>query len=140
MVNPNISQTTENTSPMQDKLLEIVTQIQSGIMLAKDFAVEQLPDIAQSYVMYGRVSVTFGFITALLALIAGIFGIYYFSVKRKDTDNWGNWLWFRTFGTMMSGLFSFVFAFVASLSASNFFLVWFAPKVWLLKEIATMLK
>lgn len=35
---------------LQGKLVEILASIQSGVGQAKDFALVQLPDIAQSYV------------------------------------------------------------------------------------------
>ena len=39
---------------LNGKLVEILTSIQTAAGKASDFALEQLPDIAQSYVMYGR--------------------------------------------------------------------------------------
>jgi hypothetical protein len=41
---------------LQGKLVEILTQIQSTVGQAKDFTLQQLPDIAQSYIYYGVVS------------------------------------------------------------------------------------
>jgi len=40
---------------LNEKLVEILSSIQSAAGKASDFAVEQLPDIAQSYIAYGRV-------------------------------------------------------------------------------------
>lgn len=40
---------------LQAKMVEILTTIQRGTETAGTFAMEQLPDIAQQYVLYGRV-------------------------------------------------------------------------------------
>lgn len=39
---------------LNTKLVEILTSIQTAAGKASDFALDQLPDIAQSYVLYGR--------------------------------------------------------------------------------------
>lgn len=39
---------------LQLKMVEILTAIQSAVGKSADFALEQLPDIAQQYVLYGR--------------------------------------------------------------------------------------
>lgn len=41
---------------LQSKLVEILGSIQTAAGKAGDFAMTQLPDIAQSYVVYGRIS------------------------------------------------------------------------------------
>ena len=40
---------------LQLKLTEILTAIQVGVSKTADFTLEQLPDIAQQYLLYGKV-------------------------------------------------------------------------------------
>ena len=121
---------------MQDKLVEILSSIQTATGKAADFAIEQLPDVAQSYVMYGRISITFWLI-ASLAAIFGSWKLIRFSRKLLDEDAWSAG---GTYGVVfgVAGMFIFPIMAVANLNAA--ILVWVAPKVWLLKEIAGMLK
>lgn len=128
---------------LQGKLVEILTSIQSAAGKASDFAMEQLPDIAQSYVVYGR-AVTTARSLFLIGLAVACFMICRYAFKnpwnisdyswdqgKKRSDSNHIVIWF-------AGVFG---GFFAMLSFATFdFLVWFAPKVWLLKEIAGMLK
>jgi hypothetical protein len=121
---------------LQSKLVEILTAMQTVAGQAKDFTLEQLPDIAQSYVVYGRAS-------SVISLLAGCFLIWcavllgrkVYEAYKKDESH----------PIAILGAFGMV-AFSVVIFAWNLFalkaaaLVWFAPKVWLLKEIAGMLK
>ena len=115
---------------LQSKLVEILTSIQAATGKAADFAMDQLPDIAQSYVVYGRVSATFWAALAFASL-AAIF------CKRKALDDALNngdfWPVPTIFGAAVAGLI-----FITSLQSA--FLAWLAPKVWLLKELAQLVK
>lgn len=113
---------------LQSKLVEILTSIQTATGKAADFAVEQLPDIAQSYVVYGRVHTTTCVVSAVL-----IFGALVWVGNRYSKPSEGmSWLG-AAFGAVvpfLTVLFNF----------SDMLLVWFAPKVWLLKELAQLAK
>ena len=121
---------------LQGKLVEILTSIQSAAGAASNFAMEQLPDIAQSYVVYGRATTTFYVIAGIIGLIACFWGAHVFEkAKRNDRSFPHGMVYF------FLGLVGLIFpggAVVANIG--EFFLVWVAPKVWLLREIATMLK
>ena len=119
---------------LQGKLVEILTQIQGNVSQAKDFTLQQLPDIAQSYIYYGMVS------SAVWTLIGlGLCYLSYFFYKKTkepkedwDDDKIAEWV-----VSTLSGFFGTITTIVA---LENLLLVWFAPKVWLLKEIASFLK
>jgi hypothetical protein len=55
---------------LQGKLVEILTSIQTATGKASDFAMSQLPDVAQSYVGYGRALYTVGVVLGALFLLA----------------------------------------------------------------------
>ena len=120
---------------LQSKLVEILAGIQAATKAAGDFAIEQLPDIAQQYMVYGRVYHTARFIVGVvltaLAMAAICFCVKFAKQRREDAA-------FVSGGTGIVVLV--IGALVAGASSSNFFLVWFAPKVWLLKEIAGLLR
>lgn len=124
---------------LQLKLVEILTSIQSAAGKASDFALSELPDIAQSYLTYGRVEVTAWLLLALFLVgygihICGRAGKEVSKPMAQQNDA------IMIFGGI-SGIASVVVGFIVLMATiSNFFLVWFAPKVWLLKELAHLLK
>ena len=128
---------------LQDKLVEILAAIQTTAGQAKDFTLAQLPDIAQSYVMYGRVKSAV-LVTLLLLIAAGLlalavhayknpWNISEYSWDRDKKRSESNWM------AMWLGGGLGIFMIFAAFTTFNW-LVWFAPKVWLLKEIANLLK
>jgi hypothetical protein len=128
---------------LQGKLVEILTSIQSGVGEAKDFALSQLPDIAQSYIAYGRISsaITCALLLAI-ALAAGATFLWNMRNFVRDTDF--NCIKSRAGSQVivwvMSGLTFFVSAPLFIVSINSALLVWLAPKVWLLKELAHLVK
>ena len=130
---------------LQGKLVEILSSIQAATGKASDFAMEQLPDIAQSYVAYGRVSSSL-FALAAIAAAAASFHIAYnkgFNDKaatHQDGCQKGDWHDSRIAFTII-GSVCFLFAFLVCVPVINeALLVWLAPKVWLLKELAQLVK
>ena len=128
---------------LQAKLVEILSGIQSATKAAGDFALGQLPDIAQSYVMYGRVR-TVAISAVLLLLGAALLGLSRWAYKHPwNTSNYSfekdqkrsesNYL-----AMVFPGIFGAAFTMLGLLTFD--FLVWFAPKVWLLKELASLVK
>lgn len=115
---------------LQDKLVEILTSIQTATGRAADFAVEQLPDIAQSYIVYGRVSTT----VSSLALCSIVFLLVRaLHRNRRDLAQGEPWTVLAVFGVILFGL-------LAMVCVEHSLLAWFAPKVWLLKELAQLMK
>lgn len=113
---------------LQGKLVEILSAIQSAAGQAGDFAMEQLPDIAAQYVAYGRVVHVVGIVLAL----GGLFGCFKLFKWLIATDQ-------GEFAPMVL----FIATPVAIVLVGNIgpaLMVWFAPKVWLLKELAALVK
>ncbi len=119
---------------LQGKLVEILSAIQAGARAAGDFAMEQLPDIAQQYVLYGRVvSTAYVVMFALLAICCVATVVMHARGKEDLLDCEPAIVIFGPIGGALSAAIAFV----------NFgpaMLVWFAPKVWLLKELAGLIK
>jgi len=127
---------------LQNKLVEVISQIQQAVSQSSSFVLEQLPDIVQQYVLWGRVS------TALtsLCLLFGVYLCYYFSNKvwkkpMMATNTFSGeeyiseacWLLRWMFPAAAIG---FSIRFVETLDL----MVWLAPKVWLIKELAALIK
>lgn len=122
---------------LQAKLVEILTSIQAATGRAADFALEQLPDIAQSYVAYGRAWWTL--LAALgIALTATSATVALRLGWRNTRAVYSHGVWtdgrcaaafFGTGATAAGAVLTLVALHQAAL-------VWFAPKVWLLKELA----
>jgi hypothetical protein len=116
---------------LQGKLVEILTQIQSTVGQAKDFTLQQLPDIAQSYIYYGMAINT---LLVFISLVLFVFGVLFFKKGKIDTYKGPDYFMFGSWFLLPSGIITFW------VNISEFLLVWVAPKVWLLKEIAVLLK
>lgn len=167
---------------LQGKLVEILTSMQIAVSKGADFAAAQLPDIAQQYVTYGRISHTFGALVAVVVVVVAGFAFHWAHKTEKSekirekaakgaydqkvaeyqvaSDAWIRGLSingvasrpsypsnvYEYFGTDQTALkiASVGFAFMGFggfiANSGYLFMVWFAPKVWLLKEIAGMLK
>ncbi len=124
---------------LQAKLVEILASIQASTKAAGDFAMEQLPGIAMQYVMYGRVK-TAALTAFMLLVAAALFATFrwayknpwnasIYSVKRSESNY---------FVMAITCVFGSLSALAGVLSFD--WLVWIAPKVWLLKELASLVK
>lgn len=120
---------------LQGKLVEILTSIQTAAGKASDFALEQLPDIAQSYIVYGRAIHTLGVVVPILALV--VIGVVALRLNAQAMKR----DYYDAFPYVMGTTVASVAPVMAlAMNTSACLLVWFAPKVWLLKEIAGLLK
>lgn len=125
---------------LQAKLVEILSGIQSATKAAGDFALEQLPDIAQSYVMYGRVTGLFYSAAWLAAFVCSWRVALKYGYFSKAPNQYGMWPDTRI-AVVVFGTFAIVVCGVISMyTIGSAALVWFAPKVWLLKELASLVK
>jgi hypothetical protein len=118
---------------LQGKLVEILTSVQGAVGRASDFAMAELPDIAQSYIAYGRTMSVIGACVILFFITLSIWGGYRINKAVGD----GYW---EGVGWAVGGGGIFLCLFATLLTLPSYVLVWAAPKVWLLKEIAGMLK
>ena len=98
---------------LQLKMVEILTAIQSAVGKSADFALEQLPDIAQQYVLYGRVWSTIAVLVSLAFLVTAVWAALRFGYLSKKTDYDGDWTEGRGFaaglGTVAAALAAYVF-------------------------------
>lgn len=125
---------------LQGKLVEILSSIQTAAGKASDFAMEQLPDIAQSYIVYGRFVETMQAATSLAIFFGCIYAMYWaVCISKSETEygTWGEGRGFTLGAGILGGGISFAGVMIEGPHAA---LVWFAPKVWLLKEIAGMIR
>lgn len=117
---------------LQTKALEVITSLQRGVEKAGEFAAEQLPDIALQYVLFGRAWTTTLVLTGLALLALTVW-----AARRVRSSEESEGMQIACFvGAMVSGMFSLVFL----TNLQDFFMVWFAPKLWLLLELASLLK
>lgn len=139
---------------LQGKLVEILSGIQGATSKASDFALSQLPDIVQSYVLYGRVSSLLAIAVGLLLIAVGIWLVVKGwrteaeSKKQKRADDEKNpgryhstFDYEQGFGWFMASIVPLTFGVIVFIaSINNAMLVWFAPKVWLLKALASLIR
>ncbi|OZB49761.1 MAG: hypothetical protein B7X60_00140 [Polynucleobacter sp. 39-45-136] len=121
---------------LQLKLVDILTGIQTAVAKGADFAMDQIPDIA---VQYLRFSLTWEVVEAVIAVV---FMVALVKVCRhawrKANDEYDDGFW--AFTTVASGALSF-FTFVSFMwSLKAITMMTLAPKVWLIKELATLVK
>lgn len=125
---------------LQNKLAEVLGGIAEGVTQAKDFAVEQLPDVAQQYIMFGMVWETAAFV--MLAAATGLFTWMFLHGWKLASDDESSYKdadrgqIMMIFGSI-SGLATVVFCLV---QLKAVLLVWFAPKLYLLQGIAGLVK
>lgn len=136
---------------LQSKMVEILGSIQSATGKMSDFAIEQLPDIAQSYIAYGR---TWSVITLCMSLGIIALAVWMVFMGRravaKDRSLESNSTAFYTkYGRLqddgirffLPGALIAMFGVMFTVFSAQFaVLVWMAQKVWLLKEIAGLIK
>jgi hypothetical protein len=119
---------------LETKLVEILGAISDGVAQAKDFAVEQLPDIAQQYILFGRAWETIAFSISVSAVV----GLIYVTVKIpksqiiEDDSKWE--LAILTAGAAFFALL------IAIYNLKDFLLVWLAPKLYLIQGLAQLVK
>lgn len=128
---------------LQVKMVEIISSIQSAMSKTGEFAAEQIPDIAMQYILYGRV------LTIVLSISLIAMGIACLSFALWAYQNpWNNspysWDQHKTRSeSNYSVMFIGTVIGIASISISILtfdYMVWVAPKVWLIKELAALIK
>lgn len=127
-----------------DQASNILSAVSNTVSKATDFASEQIPDIALQYVAWGRASYTLTFLLLIALVVAGVWVAISIGFKNRynlaDDRYCGDWNGGRIAAVVFGGLTSVVGFFLVCLSISKFLMVWVAPKVWLIKEIACLIK
>mgnify|MGYP000600211319 CR=1 FL=1 len=136
----------DKLTPLQQALLDradtIMDSMARTVEKASSFAAEQVPDIALQYVAYGRASLTsYMVISVILISLA-----FYLSIRiglmnsRGYPENSYSWDDRRT-GGLITGIPCAVLGIGVFLhNLNNFIMVWVAPKIWLINEIAHLVK
>jgi hypothetical protein len=124
---------------LQANLAAVLGAITDGVTQTKDFAVEQLPDVAHQYIMFSLAFETVSFALAVAILITSVV-VGLRALKRiKDSPK------YETPDsdvaiTILCGFGTFLSALFALSLLKPLLMVWFAPKVYLLQGIAGLLK
>lgn len=138
----------ENLTPMQQELLNRADQVMAAIGSAINSTVglvtkagnavaQELPDIAIQYVMYGRAYSTVFTLIGLAFIVLGVYLIV--SIGVKNIYNMGGEA--RSFTAIIGGGINIVIGTTTIFSnISEFLLVWLAPKVWLITQLAQLIK
>ena len=127
-------------SELQNQLAAIIAKLTTAVQTAADFTIAQLPDVVYQYLLYGRVYETLLFLVWLVLFSASLTGLLKFGVFSKATDRFGEWSEVRICWTIIGGVTSPFLLVLLIFAAKSLILVWLAPKVWLLKEFAGLLK
>ena len=118
---------------LQGSLAEILTGIQSAVKASGDFAASQLPDIAQQYITYGRAANTMYAVLFLLAsaILARIACKQFNALDGSDSV-------VPPFLAVFSSAACVLTSILFLCRLNDVILVWFAPKVWLIKQLASL--
>ena len=148
-----MTQNTEQLTPMQAALLEradaIFNSIGGAVQKAGDLAwkagekvAAEIPEVAIQYVAYGRALETALMVIGLMMVFLGLWllvRLALMNVCKLEDDYRG-----PHDGRIYGGAFGAVIAAISSIFVlthiKGFFLVWFAPKVWLLLELVNLVK
>lgn len=125
---------------LQSNLIEILDSIQTATGRAADFTMSQLPDVAQQYVVYGRAAATVGFVLSWAVFGMCVYVALKWGFLRKAVDSYGDWTGSRQAAAFLGSVAGVVAFAWALLTTRQLFLVWLAPKAWLLQELARLIK
>ena len=123
---------------LKAKLAEILTGIADNVGQLKDFAVEQLPDVAQQYIVYGRVLETTVFLI-VCALNIVMIKICIWGAKQIRIKGHGNEP-LEIISLVLGGFASLFLITILLCQIKPFFMVWFAPKIYLIQGISSLIK
>lgn len=143
---PTATTTEPTLTPIQTELLRradsIFDSLAKTVNQAKDFASEQIPDIAFQYVAWGRGYLTAYEVIGTILVIVGLWSVLRVSMMNslKLRDDFSDPHPIR-FIAGFAGLFMTVAGTITTLShLKEFMMVWFAPKVWLITEIVNLVR
>ena len=119
---------------LEPKLVEVIEQLQGAVMKASDFAIQQLPDVVQSYILYGRIS---SLVTLMfdIAILYGCWWVY----KLPTTKGYFYADDVAALKIMFSGTVAAATLIHLFFTVQETVLVWAAPKIWLIKELGKLI-
>lgn len=126
---------------LQRQLAQIIAAIHGQASSTGDFWIERLPSVAQQYIAYGRAQAIIDIVMPVLGLLLAAWLI------KHERMHFGAPLDIKSKGALISVLINTVAAGLGTYSVIMFVnathaaaLVWSAPKVWLLRELANIIK
>ena len=125
---------------LQSKLAEVLGGIADGVAQAKDFTVEQLPDVAHQYIMFGMMWETVALVASAIAFALSVWLTVWAVKTTMDDDSSYKQEYAAMIGGVMGGVGVVVFGIISIAKIHPFLLVWFAPKLYLLQGIEGLLK
>jgi hypothetical protein len=121
----------------------ILESVSTAVGQAKDFTLEQLPDIAYQYISFSRAYVTFVVVLSIVTFVSiQIATIKWANRSCKDNSyDRGKWDDGQGIPYAMATSLSIVVCFPIILNnLRELFMVWFAPKIFLIERIVTLVK
>lgn len=122
---------------LQNQLATIFGQIASGVKVAGDFTVAQLPDVVQQFLIKGFIAeAIFSTVFFIAAVVSSFICLTIWRAAnsdKRDADEWAGPAVFM--GIFALGMFVFFLVGVYGMLS-----IWLAPKAWLITEFARMLK
>ena len=124
-------------SEMQREMLSradaIFSTIASSVGKAKDFAVEQLPDVAYQFILYNSIYYGIVLLISFLFVILGVTLMVRCFISKQTTDS--------NFFAAIIGCIAFILSMtVIASNLKSALMVWFAPKVFLIQEMVNLVK
>ena len=116
---------------LEPKLVEVIGQLQGAVMKASDFAIQQLPDVVQSYILYGRINNLY-ILMFELAILYGCWRLYKLPTKEGLEEE-------AYLKTVFSGTVGGTTLTLTLFTIQETVLVWAAPKIWLIKELGKLI-
>ncbi len=129
---------TPGLTPIQAALLEradgILSAIGGAMGKAGTAVVDQLPDVAHQYIMYGRTTSTLGVLCGLMFMAFGAWLIRrLIASPDKFTDE-------GIAFSIIIGIISLGVGFATlGCNIDGFIMSWFAPKIWLLTNLVELI-
>jgi hypothetical protein len=139
--------TTEKLSPMQQEMINradsIFASISESVSKVSDFGKEQIPDIAYQFILFNRAYITFAEVIGVAFLVLAYYLVIRVAIQdshKLGLDFLDEWVGARTVACIAGVLFAFVGLLNIALNMKMFFMVWFAPKIFLIQELVNLAK
>jgi hypothetical protein len=123
----------EMNKELESKLVEVISSISDSVTQVKDFAVEQLPDVAQQYILFGMVWEAIA-LAIFLILSACSIKIVIWGIKNNAISDTG------ICAILFGGIGSIIFSLLSIAQIQQVLLVFLAPKLYLIQGLANLVK
>lgn len=124
-------------SELEKTVADILVKATNAAEAAGKFAMEQLPDVAQQYVMYRGIMASAILVVAFLLIIFAAYAART-TYRKVVADEWSPEM---SIPVGVLGIFAVLFAFIEGFRAlETAVLAFFAPKILLIQWAATLVK